>query len=184
MSAQLVEIKQDRDRNQAISVDNFQKVAKSSHIWYKKRVLNKCYQHFKANWLAKKEAKTFIPMTVERFDGKVATAAEIKDTVRRKAELELQLKKKKVEYLDNLIREFEDQYKIELHRRALVKHACDDGLSKGSMKMSADALRMSMSTLRDLESKFLKTYQVQLTSQQKTAKEKLEHRMVFQPVKD
>ena len=122
-------------------------------------------------------------MTVERFEGRVATAAEIKDTVRRKAQMELELKKKKVEYLDNLIREFEDQYKIELHRRALVKHACDDGLNKGSMKMSADALRMSMSTLRDLESKFLKTYQAQIDTQQKSAKQKLEHKMVFQPVK-
>ena len=50
------------------------------------------------------------------------------------------------------------------------------------MKMSCDALRMSMSTLRDLESKFLKTYQAQIASQQKYTAEKLQRKMVFQPV--
>mmetsp|Transcript_2104 Transcript_2104/g.2384 ORF Transcript_2104/g.2384 Transcript_2104/m.2384 type:complete len:143 (+) Transcript_2104:337-765(+) len=126
-----------------------------------------------------KEAKTFIKTNVEKFNYNHTTIDQLKERVDMQIETELSHKMYKVTYLEKLIKEFEEQYKIQLQKRALIKNVCDDGLNKGSLKMSSDALRMSMSTLRDLESKFLKTYQAQIESQQKSTATKLERKMIF-----
>ena len=163
-------------------MNNLQKADKFSQIWYKKRVMHKYFQNLKNNWLAKKEAKTFIKTKVEKFEYNHVTVDQLLDRVDMQIETELAQKRNKAAYLEELIREFEDQYKIGLQKRALVKNVCDDGLNKGAMKMSSDALRMSMSTLRDLESKFLKTYQAQVDHQKRSTASKLERKIVFQPV--
>ena len=176
------EIKLERDANQTISMNNLQKADKFSQIWYKKRVMHKYFQNLKNTWLAKKEAKTFIKTKVEKFEYNHVTVDQLLDRVDMQIEAELAQKRNKAAYLEELIKEFEDQYKIGLQKRALVKNVCDDGLNKGAMKMSSDALRMSMSTLRDLESKFLKTYQAQVDHQKRSTASKLERKIIFQPV--
>ena len=176
------EIKLERDANQTISMNNLQKADKFSQIWYKKRVMHKYFQNLKNTWLAKKEAKTFIKTKVEKFEYNHVTVDQLLDRVDMQIETELDQKRNKAAYLEELIKEFEDQYKIGLQKRALVKNVCDDGLNKGAMKMSSDALRMSMSTLRDLESKFLKTYQAQVDHQKRSTASKLERKIIFQPV--
>ncbi len=176
------EVKVERDQNTAIAMVNMQRAEKYSQLWYSKRAMGRCFQHLKDNWMAKKEAKTFIKTKVEKFEYNHVTIDQLKERVDLKIETELKQKTHRIKFLENLIRQLEDQYKIQLQRRALVKNVCDDGLKKGSMKMSSDALRMSMSTLKELESKFLKTYQAQVESQKKSTASKLERKIVFQPV--
>ena len=182
LKKKMEDLKFERDKNQAIALRNLQKAEKYSQLWYRKRILHKYYEHFKNNWLAKKEAKTFIKTKVEKFNYNHTSLEQLKERVDMQIETELEHKKYKLSHLEILIREFEEQYKIQLQKRALIKNVCDDGMQRGSMKMSADALRMSMSTLRDLESKFMKTYQMQIESQQKSTASKLEKKMVFQRV--
>jgi len=182
LKGELVDLRNERDKNQAIALDNFGKIGKYTEMLYRKRFLNKYFQAFKDNWMVKKEAKTYIKTGVQRFDYNYTTIDELKHRVDVQIETELEQKLHKVAYLEQLIGEFEDQYKIELQKRALVKNVCDDGLKKGATKMSVDAMRMSMSSLKQLESKFLKTYQAQLIKQSQETHQKLEHRIVFQPV--
>jgi hypothetical protein len=182
LTTELNDLRTERDRNQAIAFDNFSKIGKYTEMLYKRRYMSKYFQALKDNWMVKKEAKTYIKTGVQRFEYNHTTVEELTNRVDAQISTELGQKNHKVSYLETLIAEFEDQYKIELQKRALVKNVCDDGLKKGSMKMSNDAMRMSMSTLKDLESKFLKTYQSQLISQHQATTSKLEHKMVFQPV--
>ena len=182
MKDYIEQLKTERDQNQAIELANLLKAEKYSQLWYRKRVMNKCYDVLKNNWMMKKESKTFIKTKVEKFDYNHTSVKQLKERVDQQIETELVQKTHKIAYLEQLIREFEDQYKIEVQKRALVRNACDDEMKKGATKFSGDAMRMSMSTLRDLESKFLKTYQAQLQSQQKSTASKLERKMVFQPV--
>ena len=119
---QLEELKADRDRNLAVVIENFQKVERHSHLWYRKRIMQRYFQHFKDNWLAKKEAKTFIPTMVEKFQYNFVTIDQLKQRVDEQVETELVHKQNKVLYLENLILEMEDQYKISLQKRALVKN--------------------------------------------------------------
>ena len=179
---EIEEIKTERNRNQADAMNNLQKIDNYVSLWHKKRFMSKYYQALKDNWLTRKEAKTFIHTKVEKFDYNFTTVEQLKKRVNQQVDTEMKHKQHKLAHLELLIREFEDQYKIQLQKRALVRNVCDDGYKQGSMKMSADALRMSMSTLRDLETKFMKTYKAQIESQQKSTVEKMNSKMVYQRV--
>ena len=49
-----------------------------------------------------------------------------------------------------LIRELEEQYKIELRKKAILKNQCDQAYLRGASAISLEALRMSQSSLNEL----------------------------------
>ncbi len=53
------------------------------------------------------------------------------------------------EFLEAMIRELEEQYKIELRKKAILKGQCDQAYLRGVSAISLEALKMSHSTLQD-----------------------------------
>ena len=70
-----------------------------------------------------------------------------------KYELEVEGKineqKNQVKFLEDLIFEMEEKYKIELRKKAILKNQCDQAYLRGVSSMSMEALKMSNSTLSD-----------------------------------
>ena len=48
-----------------------------------------------------------------------------------------------------MIKELEEQYRIELRKKAILKNQCDQAYLKGVSAISQEALNMSYSTLED-----------------------------------
>ncbi len=48
-----------------------------------------------------------------------------------------------------MIRELEEQYKIEIRKKAILKNQCDQAYLRGVSAISMEALKMSHSTLQD-----------------------------------
>ena len=70
-----------------------------------------------------------------------------------KYELEVEGKineqKNQVKFLEDLIFEMEEKYRIELRKKAILKNQCDQAYLRGVSSMSMEALKMSNSTLSD-----------------------------------
>ena len=75
----------------------------------------------------------------ERMREKVAISVESQVAEKR---LEL-------EFLEAMVRELEEQYRIELRKKALLKTQCDASYLRGASAISMEALKMSHSTLND-----------------------------------
>lgn len=58
-------------------------------------------------------------------------------------------KKLELEFLEAMVRELEEQYRIELRKKALLKTQCDASYLRGASAISMEALKMSHSTLND-----------------------------------
>jgi hypothetical protein len=58
-------------------------------------------------------------------------------------------RKTEKEFLEAMIRELEEQYKIELRKKAILKSQCDQAYLRGVSAISLEALKMSHSTLQD-----------------------------------
>uniref|UniRef100_A0A7S3NVX6 Uncharacterized protein n=1 Tax=Euplotes crassus TaxID=5936 RepID=A0A7S3NVX6_EUPCR len=86
------EAKQERDHNLAIAMLNLQRAEKYSQLWYKKRVMGKCFQYFKDSWMAKKEAKTYIKTHTEKFEYNHVTVDQLIERVDLKIKTELEQK--------------------------------------------------------------------------------------------
>jgi hypothetical protein len=54
-----------------------------------------------------------------------------------------------LEFLEAMVRELEEQYRIELRKKALLKSNCDTSYLRGVSAISMEALKMSHSTLND-----------------------------------
>ena len=61
-------------------------------------------------------------------------------------------------FLTNLIKQTEEVAKIELEKKALMKHAHDQTVSKNGERIAHDALRMSMAKLNTISSQVIMTY--------------------------
>lgn len=58
-------------------------------------------------------------------------------------------RKNEMEFLEAMIRELEEQYRIELRKKAILKNQCDQAYLRGVSAISMEALKMSHSTLAD-----------------------------------
>lgn len=58
-------------------------------------------------------------------------------------------KKNQLQFLEDMIREMEEKYRIELRKKAILKNQCDQAYLRGVSAMSMEALKMSNSTLAD-----------------------------------
>lgn len=72
---------------------------------------------------------------------------EEKITIEVKAKV--QEKKLQLEFLESMIRELEEKYRIELRKKAILKNQCDQAYLRGVSAISQEALKMSYSTLDD-----------------------------------
>ena len=52
-------------------------------------------------------------------------------------------------FLEEMVRELEEQYRIELRKKAILKHQCDQAYLRGVSAIGTEALKMSNSTLED-----------------------------------
>ncbi len=64
----------------------------------------------------------------------------------------------KIDFLEKLIKQTEEVYKIELNKKALTKNEYDEKATKQTANFTQDALQMSMSTLNDLQPRILQTF--------------------------
>jgi regulator of PEP synthase PpsR (kinase-PPPase family) len=58
-------------------------------------------------------------------------------------------KKNEQEFLEAMIKELEEKYRIELRKKAILKNQCDQAYLRGVSAISNEALKMSHSTLND-----------------------------------
>jgi len=58
-------------------------------------------------------------------------------------------KKNQFEFLEAMVRELEEKYRIELRKKAILKSQCDQAYLRGASAISIEALKMSHSTLSD-----------------------------------
>jgi len=58
-------------------------------------------------------------------------------------------KKNQPEFLEGMIKELEEKYRIELRKKAILKSQCDQAYLRGVSAISMEALKMSHSTLSD-----------------------------------
>jgi len=54
-----------------------------------------------------------------------------------------------MEFMESMIKELEERYRIELRKKAILKNQCDQAYLRGVSAISQEALRMSNSTLDD-----------------------------------
>lgn len=73
--------------------------------------------------------------------------------VKQKIQIEVDAKviekKNQLQFLEDMIREMEEKYRIELRKKAILKNQCDQAYLRGVSAMSMEALKMSNSTLAD-----------------------------------
>lgn len=75
------------------------------------------------------------------------------ERMRQKVQLtvdtQVEEKKLELEFLEAMVKELEEQYRIELRKKALLKTQCDASYLRGVSAISMEALKMSHSTLND-----------------------------------
>lgn len=69
--------------------------------------------------------------------------------VRQKIQIQVDAKviekKNQLQFLEDMIREMEEKYRIELRKKAILKSQCDQAYLSGVHAMSLEALKMSNS---------------------------------------
>lgn len=73
----------------------------------------------------------------------------IKEKVNIEVDAKVIEKKNQLEFLEAMIRELEEKYRIELRKKAILKSQCDQAYLRGATTISMEALKMSHSTLGD-----------------------------------
>lgn len=73
----------------------------------------------------------------------------VKERIEIKISHKVEERKVEKEFLEAMIRELEEQYKIELRKKAILKSQCDQAYLRGVSAISLEALKMSHSTLQD-----------------------------------
>ena len=72
---------------------------------------------------------------------------KVKTTIMTKIETEYAEKRNDTIFLEALIKELEEQFKIELRKKAILKNQMDQAYLRGVAAISMEALKMSQSTL-------------------------------------
>lgn len=73
----------------------------------------------------------------------------VKEKVNIEVDAKVIEKKNQLEFLENMIKELEEKYRIELRKKAILKSQCDQAYLRGVSAISMEALKMSHSTLAD-----------------------------------
>lgn len=84
-----------------------------------------------------------------QFAGANNYEKRVKNEYELQVDLEVENKKNQLVFLEKMIREMEEKYRIELRKKAVLKSQCDNAYLKGVSGISAEALKMSHSTLND-----------------------------------
>merc|ERR1712167_71855 len=69
--------------------------------------------------------------------------------ITEETEQKVEDKKSQLEFLEHIINELEEKYRVELRKKAILKNQCDQAYLRGVSAMSMEALKMSNSTLAD-----------------------------------
>ncbi len=73
----------------------------------------------------------------------------IKEKVMIEVDAKVIEKKNQLIFLEEMIRELEEKYRIELRKKVILKSQCDQAYLRGVSAISMEALKMSHSTLTD-----------------------------------
>jgi len=73
----------------------------------------------------------------------------VEERITLEVKAKVQEKKNEQEFLEALIKELEEKYRIELRKKAILKNQCDQAYLRGVAAISQEALKMSHSTLND-----------------------------------
>ena len=73
----------------------------------------------------------------------------VKERFTMEVRASVQEKKNELEFLEAMIKELEEKYRIELRKKAILKNQCDMAYLRGVSAISQEALKMSYSTLDD-----------------------------------
>lgn len=73
----------------------------------------------------------------------------IEEKITIEVRAKVQEKKLQLEFLESMIKELEEKYRIELRKKAILKNQCDQAYLRGVSAISNEALKMSNSTLDD-----------------------------------
>jgi len=84
-----------------------------------------------------------------QFAGTRLYEKRVKEKVTLEVESMVEEKKNQLLFLEQMIREMEEKYRIELRKKAILKSQCDQAYLRGVSAISMEALKMSHSTLAD-----------------------------------
>lgn len=84
-----------------------------------------------------------------RIAGNRVYEKKIKEKVTIEVDAKVEEKKNQLQFLEAMIRELEEKYRIELRKKAILKSQCDQAYLRGVSAISMEALKMSHSTLTD-----------------------------------
>ena len=73
----------------------------------------------------------------------------MKEKVNIEVDAKVVEKKNQLQFLEAMIKELEEKYRIELRKKAILKSQCDQAYLRGVSAISMEALKMSHSTLSD-----------------------------------
>ncbi len=73
----------------------------------------------------------------------------VKERINIEIQTRVQERINEKEFLVAMIKELEEQYRIELRKKAILKSQCDQAYLRGVSAISMEALKMSHSTLQD-----------------------------------
>lgn len=74
---------------------------------------------------------------------------KVKQKITIEVQAKVEEKKAQFEFLESMIKELEEKYRIELRKKAILKNQCDQAYLRGASAISQEALKMSYSTLED-----------------------------------
>jgi regulator of PEP synthase PpsR (kinase-PPPase family) len=73
----------------------------------------------------------------------------VEERLQMEVKAEVEKMKNLQEFLEAMIKELEEKYRIELRKKAILKNQCDEAYLRGVAAISNEALKMSHSTLDD-----------------------------------
>ena len=81
--------------------------------------------------------------------GKRIVERQAKEKIQIEVQGMVEAAKLQNEFVESMIKELEEQYRIELRKKAILKNQCDQAYLRGVSAISQEALKMSYSTLED-----------------------------------
>lgn len=110
------------------------------------RQLAYCDDFFQAGLMRRglKGIKLFTQMAGNRLYKK-----RVEEKVRSTVDDMVTEKQHQLKFLEGMVKELEEKYRIELRKKAILKSQCDQAYLRGVSAISMEALKMSHSTLSD-----------------------------------
>ena len=73
----------------------------------------------------------------------------LRQKIQIEVDAKVEEKKNQLQFMEDMIREMEESYRIELRKKSILKSQCDQAYLRGVSGLSSEALKMSNSTLAD-----------------------------------